>query len=169
MKKGSITQATTETISKSGPLRAGPSLSTPPTASPSAARVTEIEQCFSRPESRLKPFLQALRLHHWLKNLLVFVPLVLAYRYDEPRLLGNAFLAFLSFGLAASCVYLINDLVDLPADRRHPRKRMRPLASGQLSLLSGLVLAPLLLAASVSPGLHFCPCRSSPCCSCTSF
>ena len=114
-----------------------------------AARVTEIEQVFSRPEERVKPFLKALRLHHWLKNVLVFVPLVLAYRYGEPGLLGNAFLAFLSFGLSASCVYLINDLVDLPADRRHPRKRMRPFASGQLSLLSGLVMAPLLLVASI--------------------
>ncbi len=114
-----------------------------------AARLAEIEQIFSREGSRLMPFLKALRLHHWLKNVLVFVPLVLAYRYDEPGLLGNAFLAFLSFGLTASCVYLINDLVDLPADRRHPRKRMRPFASGQLSLLSGLVMAPLLLVASI--------------------
>ena len=115
-----------------------------------AARITEIEKVFSRPEERLKPFLKALRLHHWLKNVLVFVPLVLAYRYAEPGLLGKAFLAFLSFGLSASCVYLINDLVDLPADRRHPRKRMRPFASGQLSLLSGLVMAPLLLVASIT-------------------
>jgi 4-hydroxybenzoate polyprenyltransferase len=114
-----------------------------------AARITEIEKVFSRPAERLKPFLKALRLHHWLKNVLVFVPLVLAYRYAEPGLLGKAFLAFLSFGLSASCVYLINDLADLPADRRHPRKRLRPFASGQLSLLWGLVLAPLLLAASV--------------------
>ncbi|HET6489103.1 MAG TPA: UbiA family prenyltransferase, partial [Syntrophales bacterium] len=114
-----------------------------------AARITEIEKVFSRPEERLKPFLKALRLHHWLKNVLVFVPLALAYRYGEPGLPGKAFLAFLSFGLSASCVYLVNDLVDLPADRRHPRKRLRPFASGQLSLLSGLVMAPLLLAASI--------------------
>jgi 4-hydroxybenzoate polyprenyltransferase/phosphoserine phosphatase len=114
-----------------------------------AARVTEIEQIFSREGSRVMPFLKALRLHHWLKNVLVFIPLVLAYRYAEPVLLRNAFLAFLSFGLSASCVYLINDLVDLPADRRHPRKRMRPFASGQLSLLWGLVLAPLLLFAGI--------------------
>jgi 4-hydroxybenzoate polyprenyltransferase/phosphoserine phosphatase len=114
-----------------------------------AARVTQIDQAFGRPEAIVKPMLKALRLHHWLKNVLVFAPLVLAYRYGEPGLLGKAFLAFLSFGLSASCVYLINDLADLPADRRHPRKRMRPFASGQLSLLWGLVLAPLLLLASV--------------------
>jgi 4-hydroxybenzoate polyprenyltransferase len=114
-----------------------------------AALVTEIEQAFGRPEARVKPFLKALRLHHWLKNVLVFAPMVLAYRYGEPGLLGKAFLAFLSFGLSASCVYLINDMVDLSADRRHPRKRMRPFASGQLSLLSGLIMAPLLLLASV--------------------
>jgi len=121
----------------------------PDSVSRRTARVTEIEQIFSREGSRAMPFLKALRLHHWLKNVLVFVPLVLAYRYAEPGLPGKAFLAFLSFGLSASCVYLINDLADLPADRRHPRKRMRPFASGQLSLLWGLVLAPLLLFASM--------------------
>ena len=113
-----------------------------------AARVTEIEKVFSRRKGLLKPYVEAMRLHHWLKNILVFAPLMLAHRYNEPDLVGSAVLAFLSFGLSASCVYIINDLVDLPADRCHPRKRMRPFAFGELSPLAGLVLAPLLFAAS---------------------
>ncbi len=113
------------------------------------SQVTEIEQIFSRQEGYLSPCLRALRLNHWLKNLLVFVPLLLVHRYDEPELLGRAFLAFLSFGLSASCVYLINDLADLPADRRHPRKRLRPFAAGDLSLGWGLALVPLLFALSI--------------------
>ncbi len=116
------------------------------------AQVTEIERTFGRGEGFLHPCLQALRLSHWLKNLLVFVPLLLAYRYNEPALLGRAFLAFLSFGLAASCVYIINDLADLPADRRHFRKRMRPFAAGDLSLAWGLALVPLLFVLSIALG-----------------
>jgi 4-hydroxybenzoate polyprenyltransferase len=112
-------------------------------------RGTQIEQIFSRKEGFLKPYLHALRLTHWLKNLLVFVPLILGHRYNEPDLLGRALLIFFSFGLAASSVYLINDLADLSADRRHPRKRLRPFAAGDLSPAWGLVLAPLLFALSI--------------------
>ena len=67
---------------------------------------------------------QALRLHQWLKNVLMFVPLLAAHRIQEPALLLQAALAYLAFGLCASSVYLLNDLLDLPADRQHPRKRL---------------------------------------------
>ncbi len=113
------------------------------------ARVAEVERVLNGRGSLLRPWFQALRLHHWLKNLLVFVPLVMAHRYNEVDLLSKAFLAFLAFGLCASSVYLINDLADLPADRHHPRKRMRPFAAGELSLLWGLASAPLLLGLSI--------------------
>jgi len=73
----------------------------------------------------------------------------MAHRYHELDLLGRAFLAFLAFGLCASSVYLINDLVDLPDDRCHPRKRQRPFAAGELSLLWGLASVPLLLGLSL--------------------
>ena len=114
-----------------------------------AARVAEIERVLKGRERWLKPYVQALRLHQWLKNLLVFVPLVMAHRFFEPDLLVKAFLAFLAFGLCASSVYLINDLVDLPADRHHPRKRQRPFAAGELSLLWGFASIPLLLGLSL--------------------
>jgi 4-hydroxybenzoate polyprenyltransferase len=113
------------------------------------AQVTEIEQVFNGRPQGLKSYVRALRLHHWLKNLLVFVPLLTAHRFSEPAMLARNFLAFLSFGLCASSVYLINDMVDLPADRRHPWKRHRPFAAGELSLFLGIASIPLLLGSSL--------------------
>jgi len=117
-----------------------------------AARVAEIEKIFERPKKGVALYLQALRLHHWLKNLLVFVPLTFAYRLTDLHLFADASLAFLSFGLCASSVYLINDLADIPADRQHPRKRERPFAAGDLSLFWGLGSIPLLLGLSILVG-----------------
>ena len=114
-----------------------------------AARVTEIERVFNSRKRRLRVYLQAMRLHQWLKNLLVFVPLVMAHRFLEFDLLGKTFLAFLAFGFCASSVYLANDLLDLPSDRHHPRKRRRPFAAGELSLFWGLGLPPFLLCLSL--------------------
>ena len=114
-----------------------------------AAGVTEIERVFRSRKRGLGLYLQALRLQQWLKNLLVFVPLVAAHRLLELHLLGKTFLAFLAFGLCASSVYLVNDLLDLPSDRHHPRKRQRPFAAGDLSLFWALGLAPFLLCLSL--------------------
>jgi len=113
-----------------------------------AGRVAEVEQVFDDREKPLLSYLRALRLHQWLKNLLVFVPLLAAHRVTELALVGRALLAFVAFSLCAASGYLLNDLVDLPADRRHPRKRRRPFASGEISLLSGLLLTPALVTLS---------------------
>jgi len=94
--------------------------------------------------------LRALRPYQWVKNLLLFVPLVLAHRLFDPAAAGSAALAFAMFSLAASSTYLLNDLLDLEADRRHERKRNRPLASGRLSLLAGMGLVPVLLGCSLA-------------------
>lgn len=104
-----------------------------------------VSRTFLDPPAGLKPYAKALRVHQWLKNLLVFVPMVLAHQIGEARAWINAAWAFLSFSLCASSVYLLNDLLDLADDRLHPRKRLRPLASGQISIVHGLVLIPLLL------------------------
>jgi 4-hydroxybenzoate polyprenyltransferase len=114
-----------------------------------AARVVEIERAFNDTGKGVMPYMHALRPHHWLKNLLVFVPLTFAYRMTDLHLVAKDCLAFLAFGLCASSVYLINDLADIPADRRHPRKRERPFAAGELSLVCGLGLIPLLLGLSI--------------------
>lgn len=116
-----------------------------------AARVTAskpVEAEFAAAPASLKPWLKAIRPHQWLKNLLVFLPLLPIATSASPAMLGMALLAFAAFSLCASSVYLLNDLADLEADRAHPRKRKRPFASGSLPALSGLLLAPLLLVSA---------------------
>jgi len=101
----------------------------------------------------LHSIVKALRLHQWLKNVLVFVPVVAAHRIDQWAPLSGALCMFLAFGLTASSIYLVNDLMDLDADRRHPRKRNRPFAAGDLSIALGLALAPLLLVSGLAMAL----------------
>lgn len=98
----------------------------------------------------MKDYIRALRLRQWLKNLLLFVPLLAAHRMAETDLLVRAVLAFVSFGFCASAVYVVNDLIDLEADRRHPVKRERPFASGALAPSAGWLLAPLCLVAAIA-------------------
>lgn len=97
-----------------------------------------------------KGLYKALRIHQWMKNVLIFVPLIAAHQMTDPLLLGRGVLAFMLFGLCASGVYLLNDLLDLNDDRKHPTKRHRPFASGSLSIQSGLVAFPLLLLMSLT-------------------
>lgn len=92
---------------------------------------------------------RALRLHQWLKNLLLFMPLLAAHQLGNAQAWGTLAIAFIAFSLCASSVYLSNDLLDLESDRLHPRKRMRPFASGTLPVWVGVALAPVLLAASL--------------------
>ena len=113
-----------------------------------AARVATIEREFSDGRAGLRSWVAALRLHQWAKNLLIFLPLLASHRIEEVALIRSALLAFFAFGLCASSVYVLNDLMDLEADRHHPRKRLRAFASGALSPQAGLwVCAALLLAA----------------------
>jgi len=98
-----------------------------------------------------KPFaslLKAMRLHQWLKNLLLFIPLVMAHEFGDAGTVMLVALAFLSFGLCASSVYLLNDLLDLSDDRRHATKRNRPFAAGTLSVWHGAIALPTLLVIS---------------------
>jgi 4-hydroxybenzoate polyprenyltransferase/phosphoglycolate phosphatase-like HAD superfamily hydrolase len=95
--------------------------------------------------SRTGPLIKAMRPHQWLKNILVFLPLLAAHQFTMASF-SQALLAFLSFSLVASSVYVLNDLLDLESDRKHPRKRLRPFASGTLPLSWGAGLAPGLLA-----------------------
>ncbi|MCW0459168.1 Protoheme IX farnesyltransferase [Xanthomonas sacchari] len=108
---------------------------------------------------RARAWLKALRLHQWLKNLLVFVPLLTAHRFLEGESVLQSVIAMVAFGLCASGVYVLNDLLDLTPDRQHPRKRKRPFAAGRLPLLQGLFAAPALtvagLALSLACNLHF--------------
>jgi 4-hydroxybenzoate polyprenyltransferase len=96
-----------------------------------------------------KAWPKAIRLHQWAKNTLIFVPLLLAHAWSAGRVAGTL-LAFFSFGLCASATYIVNDLLDLEADRQHPRKRRRPFASGDLSALAGIAVIALFLLASIT-------------------
>jgi 4-hydroxybenzoate polyprenyltransferase len=93
--------------------------------------ITEARR-FGGRRAALNHYLNALRPAHWLKNCLVFLPLLEGHRFNEPRLLTKASLAFVALCLCASSGYLVNDLFDLSADRVHPQKRQRPYASGLL-------------------------------------
>ncbi|MCQ8781287.1 UbiA family prenyltransferase [Mangrovibrevibacter kandeliae] len=96
----------------------------------------------------LRPYLKAMRPHQWMKNLLIFVPLVMAHEFLNLPMVLDGLLAFVSFSAAASSVYLVNDLLDLTADRRHKTKRNRPFASGAVPIPGGLALAAGLLCSS---------------------
>jgi 4-hydroxybenzoate polyprenyltransferase/phosphoserine phosphatase len=109
-----------------------------------AARVTSIERVYDRNARPLRTALGAMRIQHSLKNLLLLVPLLAAHRLYEPVLLPHALLGLVCFSLAASGVYLLNDLFDLPSDRHHPHKRARALAAGRMPLLHALLLVPVL-------------------------
>jgi len=88
--------------------------------------------------------LRAMRPHQWLKNILIFVPAATSHRIVEWNTFLPVAVAFFSFSLCASAGYIVNDLLDLQADRKHPEKCRRPFASGALSPASGRVAAVLL-------------------------
>lgn len=113
-----------------------------------AARVCELDRRFERPAASFRIWLKALRIHQWIKNVLVFLPLLAAHRAFDPQAIAHAALAFLCFGLCASSVYLTNDLLDLTSDRQHDRKRYRPFAAGRLPLVAGPAVAVALLIVS---------------------
>lgn len=99
-------------------------------------------------KGRLKAAIKAMRPHQWSKNVLVFVPMVLTHEFLNIEMVLASMLAFISFSAAASSVYIVNDLLDLEADRRHRTKRNRPFASGRLSIPTGLRMAAGLIAIS---------------------
>lgn len=107
-----------------------------------------VERVFPE-QQNLSAWWRAVRPHQWLKNLLVFVPLLTAFKFGDLALIQSAVLGFIAFCLAASAGYLVNDILDLQVDRRHPRKRFRPLAAGDISIGAGLLAAALLGGAAL--------------------
>lgn len=94
------------------------------------------------------PLLQALRPKQWTKNLLVFAGIIFAQQAGDPALLLRAVAGFVAFSLLAGTVYMLNDLRDIESDRQHPKKRLRPIASGKLAPGVAWTMVPLLIAAS---------------------
>lgn len=120
-------------------------------------KLAPVQHVFQGSTAGLKVYFKAIRAYQWVKNILLFVPLLTSHQWTNFSLVERDVFGFLAFSLCASGGYLFNDLLDLPADRHHPRKRHRPLASGQLSILTGsalmllLPLAGLLIAGFLGP------------------
>jgi len=96
-----------------------------------------------------KAWIKALRAHQWMKNVLIFLPMLLAHELTTPMLYVQAAIAFFAFSFLASSIYVVNDLMDLHADQHHPRKYRRPFAAGNLSLLAAAAAVPVLIFCSL--------------------
>lgn len=118
-----------------------------------AAQVATVSQTFPSLGVTLSDWRRAFRVHQWLKNLLIFVPLLATHQLSNIQSLTTLTLAFISFSLCASSVYITNDLLDLESDRRHPRKRHRPFASAKLPIAIGVAVASILIVLSIALGM----------------
>lgn len=104
-----------------------------------------------------KSIFKALRPHQWFKNVILFLPILASHRLFEPYVIIQVLLAFSAFSLCASGLYVMNDLLDLPADRKHPSKHKRPFAAGNLPLSWGVAMCPALLGLSGAISLFLPP------------
>lgn len=104
---------------------------------------------FDSDKKTIKAWLKEIRIHQWAKNILIFIPILAAHEISKTSLLLDSMLAFIAFGFCASSVYLLNDLVDLEADREHKTKRNRPLASGAIPLIHGIIAAVILFILAI--------------------
>jgi 4-hydroxybenzoate polyprenyltransferase/phosphoserine phosphatase len=114
-----------------------------------------VSRTFEDRRSPSRAIVKAIRPHQWAKNVLLLVPLLLAHNLGA-RLVAQVALAFVCFSLSASATYIVNDLLDIEADRRHPKKRSRPFASGDLPAQTGMALACIFLVAALA-GAWFLP------------
>lgn len=127
-----------------------------PARAEQAAAVTALKTCIVTPRPSWRSWVNALRGHHWAKNLLLFLPLALSHNLAADRLVRVA-VGFLLFGFCASGLYIINDLLDLHSDREHPWKKNRPFASGEIPISEGLLIALALLCAALGVGFLLNP------------
>lgn len=116
-----------------------------------------VARSFVRPKAGASAWVKALRLHQWAKNALIFVPALLAMKFADLPTMLSLLAALPLLGAMASGTYILNDLVDLTADRGHPSKRKRPFASGRIKLWQGFVAAPTLIAGGLAGGFLLSP------------
>ncbi len=105
--------------------------------------------CISGTKKTIPAFLKAIRPHQWAKNVLVFLPLFFAHLYTNVEALGTVALTFVFFSLCASGIYLVNDLLDIEADRKHKVKCNRPFAAATLSPLLGVLSSIALVSCAL--------------------
>ena len=114
----------------------------------------KVEAIFPRSKVGIEGPISMLRVHQWLKNILLFLPFIASHDLENIQSWITLVVAFFSFSFCASVVYITNDLIDLDSDRSHPRKKARVFASGKISILSGVLLIPLLVAMSLFLAFH---------------
>lgn len=120
------------------------------------AKSVRIERRFEDRGRFVSAALRAMRPYQWTKNLLVLTPFILAHSLTAQKALSAA-IAFLCFSLCASSTYIVNDLLDVEADRHHPTKKKRPFAAGELSTVSGIALAAFCCALGMSSAYRLLP------------
>ena len=98
--------------------------------------------------NNFKMLLKVFRVHHWIKNLLLFIPLITSHKFYNLELIMTLCVAFISFSFCASSIYIFNDILDIENDRAHPNKKNRPFASSDISIKSGIILALISLLIS---------------------
>lgn len=98
---------------------------------------------------KLCSYIKLMRVHHYIKNILIFLPIIFSKNIFNMNLLKNVVLGIIAFSLMASIVYIINDIMDVEADRKHEKKKFRPIASGVVSIKEAIILAAILLILSV--------------------
>lgn len=109
----------------------------------------EVERVFERPCVGLGIWRRVLRMHQWMKNLLLFIPMLAGHLFSSMQDWQTLTLAFIAFNICASSVYIANDLMDLESDRQHPHKCKRPFARGLMPIWVGVMLTPMLIIASM--------------------
>lgn len=121
------------------------------------ARGGTVEMEIEAPSAGVRTWLKALRCHQWSKNALVFVPLVLGHAYFDAEAVMQCVAGFLMLSVLASGTYLVNDILDLDSDRRHPTKRNRPLAKGDIPLSAAMAVAGLAIVGSLTAAFLLSP------------
>ncbi len=108
----------------------------------------------------MKKYLKLIRAKHYIKNFLIFLPLIFSQNLFDIGLIRDVVLGFLAFCLISSAIYIINDIRDVESDRAHPTKRNRPIASGAISINTSYVVFVLLVVASFA--LNFASSKTNP-------
>jgi 4-hydroxybenzoate polyprenyltransferase len=121
------------------------------------AKLNPVTRVFDTSNNMLGNILRGLRVHQWLKNILIFVPLLVSGLYMDGAAIFDSFVAFFLFSLLASATYVLNDLNDLDADRAHPRKKFRPIASGDWPIANAITFSVGLFVIVFILTLYFTP------------
>ncbi len=117
--------------------------------------VSSIPKIFVEKNNDFLVFLRAIRINQWVKNILLFIPLITSHKIAEFDLILKLVYAFISFSLCASSVYILNDILDIESDRLHPNKKDRPFAAGLMQIKTGLFFVPIFLAGSLVIATYF--------------